>query len=154
MTNLIESYRKLRTRIPELPEMHTGSYTMTQQTCTSEAQLWAHLAEHAPRQGWLQFQSYQLAMHGELPVRDPRWGMLLAGELVDAEGCSIAIALDADGAWLVSRFEHQATGDDLWDEVRHLAHDPKTGTLRYRRYWRHDAEAGFVQDHGCFIGFE
>lgn len=154
MNLLLESYGALRERIRELPEMHVGGYEMTQHTCVSEAEAWAHLATHASPQGWLQFQSHQLAMHGELPVRDPCWGVLLEGEMIDAEGNTIAIALDVDGAWLVSRFEHQVDGDGLWDEVRHLAHDPKTGTPRYRRYWRHDADAGLVQDRGCFIGFE
>ena len=115
--------------------------------------LLAALRALEPRQGWWQFQSYQGAFTEGLPALEEDWGVLLAAEAVSASGESVAVSLDGSGGWRLTRFRHGAEGGMVWDEPELLAHDPRAGKLRYRRYWRLDPERGYRQEFACFMGF-
>jgi len=137
-----------------LPEMHRGGCQLETQGLASAKDVWPALAAMSPRQGWLQFQSRQLAFHDGLPPVETEWGLLLAAEAATSDGHSLALSLDGAGGWTLTRYSHSQEGEMLYDEPTQLAHDPNTGRLRYRRWWRHDPAQGYVQIYACFIGFE
>lgn len=150
---VLERY-SLLAELLDLPELRQGGCLQDLEVIHDFDALWKHLEVLWPVQGWLQFQSRQLAFHDGLPALESAWGMLLSAEAVLPEGESLRLGLGTAGGWSISRLTHLAEGDGLCDEVRHVAHDPNTGHLRYRRYWRIDEDQGAVQEHACFIGFE
>lgn len=153
----LSAYEALRERMNDklrLPAMHAGGHRLVTMPFDAPDRLWNALLEQAPTQGWLQFQSLQCAFPDGLPKPEANWGLLLAAEAVNSQGDSLIVGRDGHGAWLLSRCIHGPEQPGLWDEVHHLAHNPDTGTLRYRRYWRLDPEQGYVQTRACFIGFE
>jgi len=119
------------------------------------------LQRHAPQQGWLQFQSHVLAFTaGDLPQPAPDWGVLLAAEAVDPNGCSIHLRQSGSGGWLftVCTPAREATAETdtdlaLADEVTLMATDKAPGPLHYRRYWQLDPETGAAPAFAAFIGF-
>ena len=136
----------------ELPRMEPGGYQLHTESFDDPDRLWQRLLEHIPTQGWLLFQSWQGAFDSGLPTPEDSWGLLLAAETVDAAGESFSVAQDGRGGWILSHCRHDPEATTLWDEVQHLTHDGKA--LRYRRYWRHDPEQGYLQDRACFIGYK
>ncbi|RMF47226.1 MAG: hypothetical protein D6751_03285, partial [Deltaproteobacteria bacterium] len=140
MDALRQAYGRLQAG---LPEMRAGSYIATTQDFESDDALWAALADAVPVEGWLLFQSHRLAFRNGLPERNREWGWLLEGEVVDARGDSFRV--EYHGQWRLARLIHQEGGDGLYDTPAHLAHDPRLGRLRYRRYWVRDDEQGLVQ---------
>jgi hypothetical protein len=151
---ILEAYRQIAAR-HELPTMEHGSYESVAPRSFADPQLlWAALVAAEPKQGWLQFQSKQLPFREGLPQPQDHWGYLLAMEAVDARGRCILVNPDGAGGWRLSFHEHRNHGDLLWDQVVQLAHDPATGRLRYRRYWKYDTEQGYVQVLACFTGFQ
>lgn len=149
----------LKDKESHLPVMRHGAYAIGSETFTEPNAVWARLVALAPRQGWLLFQSRQMAFVDGLPERDPAWGVLLAAEgYTEQDGATVSLALDQDGrgGWALTTYTHEGQGDDLYDEPEQLAHNPsKTGpgTLRYRRYWQLDPDQGYTQAAACFIGF-
>lgn len=138
----------------KLPALSRGGCRSEKTCLTDPDAVWPGLAARSPVTGWLQFQSKQLPFVDGLPEPEPDWGLLLAAEAVTAAGDSIALCLDGAGGWTLTHYQHLPDGDLLYDEPTQLAYDPKTGALRYRRYWRHEPEQGYVQVHACFTGFE
>jgi len=138
----------------ELPTMRRGGYSTHTETLSEPDAVWAALAAQQPTQGWLQFQSRQRPFHDGLPQPEADWGQLLAAEAVTGEGHSLSLAGDGAGGFRLTRYTHSASGDWLCDELSQFAHDPRTGSLRYRRYWRLDDAQGYVQERACFIGFD
>lgn len=149
----------LADRKAHLPGMRYGGYSVSGETITRPDDVWARLTALDPRQGWLLFQSAQMPFLDGLPERNPAWGVLLAAEgYMEQDGATVSLALDQDGhgGWTLTTYTHEGQGDDLYDELEQLTHNPsKTGPgkLRYRRYWCLDPDQGYVQAAACFIGF-
>lgn len=156
--DVLDAYDAVRKAQPQrlrLPEMRRGGYGITDLRRFDDPDaLWAALAESAPTQGWLLFQSLQLACHHGLPSPRGDWGVLFAAEAVTAEGESLAVSQDGAGGWVLVRLRHDPGGNGLCDTLRQYVHDPITGRLTYRRYWRFDPGQGYVQERACFVGFE
>ena len=135
----------------DLPLMNTGGCDI--ETCRHESAeaAWQALASAEPTAGWFQCQSAQQSFIGALPAHQPEWGALLAAEVVAADGDSLRIEYQ-NGLWRETRYHHRDDGDLLRDEVRQFLHSG--GQLKYRRYWRHDPEQGWVQSHACFVAIE
>ncbi len=138
----------------DLPRMQSAGLQQQHHSFDQPAALWAALSAHAPEQGWLQFQSHQLAFRDGLPSPAPEWGALLQAEAVTADGLSLAAHRPPAGGWVLVESRHLEQGDALCDSVHHLAHDPRLGRLAYRRYWRLDPMLGAVQTAACLIGFD
>lgn len=149
----LQAYDKLQ-QASKLPKMHPGGVITKSQTFDDPQALWAAFESRQPDQGWLMFQSEQMAFHEGLPERRDDWGCLLCCEAVTAAGETLAIIQDGRGGWRLIESTADAEAPGLWDEVRQFAHAPGAGMLRYRRYWVDEQEQGFVQKHACFIGFE
>ncbi|HDL50317.1 MAG TPA: hypothetical protein ENH33_10240 [Actinobacteria bacterium] len=155
--DLLAAYERLNGSLPaglRLPIMRSGGCRVEPRRFDDPAALWEAFKALAPTQGWLQFQSHQTAFFDTLPDLQETWGLLLCAEASDGDANSLSLVQDGRGGWLLARFVHDERAPGLWDELRQLAHDPKVGALRYRRYWRLDPEQGCVQEHACFIGFE
>ncbi len=149
----LEAYNSIA-ETEKLPKMKRGGLDINTDSLQDPDEIWRRIGELNPTQGWLLFQSHQTVFHDGLPAPHDVWGMLLACEAIDAEGVSLALEQDGTGGWRLTRYRHEAEGDMLIDEPTFLAHDPKSGSLCYRRYWRQDTEQGYVQAVACFIGFE
>lgn len=138
-----------------LPPLQRGSARPLNESrfvdSASAAKAWS---ESRAVEGWLQCQSRQLAFRSGAPEIDAEWGALLAAEGVDAQGRSIRLARNGQSLWVLIWTEHDAQGDDAWDEVRHLASAQEFGALVYRRYWRADPEVGMRIHAAHFFGFE
>lgn len=151
--DIIETYNRLA-KSEALPKMDRGGYEVLSETLRDPGGVWARLKELAPVQGWLLFQSHQTAFRSGLPEAQPEWGVLLACEAADTHGNSIALGQDGAGGWRVTLYRHAAGGDMLFDKPALIASDPACGHLRYRRYWRREADGGYVQAVACFVGFD
>jgi len=117
------------------------------------AAAWAALAEAAPRQGWLQFQSHQTLFTEGLPEPRSDWGHPLAAEAVLDAHTGLRLHFQ-EGRWRLTRHTHRPDGADyLCDTVRHLIH-AHPGRLVHRRYWRLDPEQGPVQHLAVLVGIE
>ncbi len=136
----------------DLPTMSTGGCDIdnNHQYDSAEA-AWQALVAANPTAGWFQCQSEQRSFIGALPAHQPEWGALLAAEVVAADGDSLRIEYQ-NGIWRKTRYHHGDDGDLLYDEVRQFLHSG--GQLKYRRYWRHDPEQGWVQSHTCLVAVE
>lgn len=132
----------------------------------------------APEQGWLCFQSnveyfcqQDFCEHKSLPDS----GLLLYGEVVNAQGQSLHIREDGEGGWILTEFE-ETEGDDFLVEERTFLGEKqlflkkteeqqflgekqlfleKTDVpkLLYRVYWQYDEKHGYRQFSACFKGF-
>ena len=153
---LLRGYTRLRSEsaADDLPTMRIGVPEQHTEMLDDPAAAWDTLANHSPREGWFQCQSYQSAFRNGLPKADATWGLLLAAEAVDAEGTEVALRRTPAGRWALRVTRHRGEGHGLWDEVRHVAHNPAFGALRYRRYWTLDPVLGAVQADACFLGFD
>ncbi|MEW6559361.1 MAG: hypothetical protein AB1412_04075 [Pseudomonadota bacterium] len=138
----------------DLPEMRAAGLQLQQHRHAQSEALWAAFSAYAPEQGWLKFQSQQLAFSNGLPSPAPAWGALLQAEAVTADGLSLAVHRLPGGDWTLIEKRHLDVGELLCDQLDHLAHDPRFGALRYRRYWTLDPELGPVQTTACFLGFQ
>jgi len=155
MSQLLSDYQALRRSHAgsDLPVMRAAGLQQHSHLHQQPDTLWAALHAHAPVQGWLKFQSQQMAFSNGLPSPADSWGVLLQAEAVTADGASLAVHRLPSGAWTLLERSPLDSGDLLCDEYEHLAHDPRLGALRYRRYWTIDAELGPVQITACFLGF-
>lgn len=155
--DILNAYQTLAAR-HGLPGMQTGGYEPASVAIATPGEAWRKLAALDPRQGWLLFQSKQLAFVDGLPERDPSWGILLAAEAyteIDGARVSIALEQDGSGGWVLARCTHTGEGEYLQDELQQLAHNPSgPSKLKYRCYWRLDKQQGYVQAAACFLGFE
>ncbi len=149
---VLDAYRKIAER-HSLPALQQGGYGSEIMRFSSPDALWQSVLALAPNQGWLQFQSRQLHFHNKLPLQENNWGFLLCAEMITVNNLSLAINPDGAGGWCLAQYRHQDSGNLLYDELHQLAHAPKTGSLRYRRYWRYDTKQGYLQDCACFMGF-
>jgi len=156
MKEVLEAYQALAIQKGKdrMPSMQPGGVWVDSLTVEQQDVVWQELTKRQPMQGWLLFQSQQMAFHQGLPKLRDEWGFLLGCEAVAESGDSIAILQDGQGGWCILDYRHHAEAEGLWDEVRQYAHDPATGRLCYRRYWEDAPGQGFVQQHACFIGFE
>jgi hypothetical protein len=154
MNEILQAYMQLHARNASLPVMRRGSVEVRATSLGDPAGLWQELARWEPVQGWLMFQSIQLAFHQGLFEPRPEWGQLLACEAVNGDGDGLALLSDGRGGWRLLEFLHRQEGPGLWDEVRQYARTPDNGKLVYRRYWQETPERGFEQQHAVFIGFE
>jgi hypothetical protein len=154
-SQLLADYQALRNRPAgsDLPSMQAAGIEQHRQHHAQPAAIWSALCTHAPRQGWLQFQSHQLSFHDGLPSPPPEWGALLQAEAVTTDGLSLSVHRHPQEGWVLTASRHLETGEQLCDIVRHLAH-ADSGALKYRRYWQLDPKLGAVQTASCFIGFE
>lgn len=154
--DILDAYNRLvdGTKHRQLPKLHRGGCSVEPMHYADSDEVWSALVSSSPRQGWLQFQSKQLAFDRELPVWKADWGMLLAAEATTVQGGSIALGLNGSGGWIVTHYRPLPDGNLLYDEPLQLAHDPELGALRYRRWWRCDPDQGFIQVFACFIGFD
>ncbi len=156
--DILDAYR-IVARKHDLPPMQSGGYRPHDDPIATPDAAWNRLASINPRQGWLLFQSAQMAFLDGLPERNPAWGVLLAAEgYAEHEGAPVSIALEQDGrgGWVLTTFTHLGEGDCLWDKPEQLAYNRGTegpGRLKYRRYWRYDEQQGYVQAAACFMGF-
>lgn len=147
----------------QLPALKPARCQIETQVLSEPSDGFTQLQGQAPQQGWLQFQSRVVAFTaGELPQPAPDWGVLLAAEVVDADGRSIHLRQSGDSGWLlvVCIPDNQTTAEItpanglvLADEVTQLATDQALGSLRYRRYWQLDPETGATPAFAAFIGF-
>lgn len=151
--DVLDAYNEIAGDL-KLPTLEQGGYTTELKSIADPNEVWSALAACAPAHGWLQCQSGQFAFTAGFPEQDTAWGLPLAAEAVCADGDSLALGLDGTGGWLLTRHHHLVAGELLHDEVAQLAYGSKAGVLRYRRYWRHDPEQGYVQVQACFIGFK
>ena len=150
---MLERYRRIA-GVHGLPVMQRGSCNLDARSYKDPDSLWVALRGLNPADGWLEFQSRQLAFRSGLPEPEASWGCLLSAEACTGGGDSLAVNSDGAGGWRLARYQHDADGDGLWDEVVQLAHDLKVGSLRYRRYWSRDSAQGYLQDCACLIGLE
>ena len=151
MQNL-ELYNRLADRL-ELPPMQAGFFRVETQSVDQPDALETAIAGFAPQQGWVQYQSWQGLFDRELPGSDSDRGLLLCGEMVNGKGETLTVGPDGRGGWILSRVSHDEQGEGAWDEVVHLAHEGARA-LRYRRYWKEDAEQGWLQVRAALVGVE
>ncbi len=146
----LNAYRQFR-ESAKLPQMEQGAPKQESAlTLTDPDEIWAALQNAKPRQGWLQFQSHQQYFTDGPPAPEPHWGYLLAAEAVTSQGHSLSLRQNPGQGWILATHSHDEHGNGLCDEVRHRLHGAN-GCLVYRRYWRRDAERGYVQVHACLI---
>ncbi len=154
-SQLLADYQALRNRPAgsDLPSMQAAGLEQQHHRHAQPAAIWSALRDHAPRQGWLQFQSHQSSFHEGLPSPPAEWGALLQAEAVTADGLSLTVRRQPQEGWVLTTCRHLEAGELLCDIVRHLTH-ADSGALTYRRYWQLDPVLGAVQTAACFIGFE
>lgn len=153
--DLLAAYGRL-CRAPvgkDLPAMLLGNLHREVRTYTEPVEAWSSLTANSPIEGWLQFQSHQAAFRDGLPDPPAGWGAFLTAEAVCADGSALTLRRSPTAQWVLVISRHSAPGPLLCDEVAHLTHDRKLGSLRYRRYWRLDPDLGAVQHAACFVGF-
>lgn len=150
---LINTYRSLQSKV-QLPPMNSGAPRLEKQKVIDDpAAIWEAFTLFKPTQGWLQFQSHQTHFIDGPPEPQTHWGLLLNAEAVDEQGQSLVLRQNGKGGWILSVYRHDEHGDGLWDEVCHRLHGAD-GQLRYRRYWKKEANRGAVQRLACLIAIE
>lgn len=97
--------------------------------------LWHRLAEFAPREGWVAFQSKVVAFdRSRLPEPD---GVVLQAEIVAAGDASLHVAwMNPETGWRLTFLREQDGNDVLAESVTYLGDADAPGALTYRRYWR------------------
>lgn len=105
-----------------------------------------------PEQGWLCFQSkVEYFRKGKTM---PYSGILLYGEVINAQGQSLHIREDGQGGWILTSFEETEDNNYLVEDTEFLGEKelaPKK--LRYRVYWKYDERHGYRQVAARFNGF-
>lgn len=119
------------------------------------------ISAFGPSEGWLCYQSAVLVFPpGGLPGPDSARGLLLSGELANADREGLHIRQDGRGGWIVTRFTPGQGGHYLVDDCSFVTHEPRPGdnkplrSLCYRRYWTTDEHHCIRQAAACFIGFD
>lgn len=149
--NIIDVYRRIA-RSNGLPKMAQGGCNMETKVLNRGDDVWKALLNAEPEAGWIQCQSHQMSFtRGAFPKNQDKWGMLLAAEVVTADGKSLHL-LSRGGKWYLTTFAHEARGELLFDHVQQRLHTG--GMLNYRRYWRTDPEQGCIQTCACLIGID
>ena len=150
---LINAWQQIQEKA-QLPPMNIGAARLQKQEIIDDLEaVWAAFEQCNPAQGWLQFQSHQMHFMDSLPEPKTEWGLLLNAEAVDGQGQSLVLRQNGKGGWILSAYRHDEHGDGLWDEVSHRLHGIN-GQLRYRRYWKKEANRGVVQHLACLIAIE
>ena len=170
LLGVYDQFRDLRDRDGDLlPRMRIESLqvrparvrALPSEPSAGASELAQLIADFAPDSGWLCFQSEVMQVRGAvLPEPDRARGLLLSGELVDADGESLHIRQDGRGGWIATRFTPGVGERYLVDEHRLVVFEPdpdrrdRPGWLRYLRYWRLDPDHGIRQAAARFIGFD
>lgn len=165
---LLAAYEQIR-EAHDLPKMFLGQVEIKPtevqadplDPATGSDRLAGIIQSFGPTQGWLCYQSAVIAFPpGGLPKPDPALGLLLSGELANADQESLHIRQDGRGGWRVTRFTPGQGKTFLVDDQAFIAHTANSGDrtqphrLCYRRYWTTDDDHGVHQTAACFIGFD
>lgn len=152
---LSQAYARVRERHGTLPEMAPGNIDWQTETLATADAVDDRLQALAPVEGWIMFQSENVAFRGgkPLPVADAERGVILAAEGIDTNGTAFQLRQNGGGAWVLTQY-HQSEGKAyLCDTVRFVSADPALGDLWYRRYWRFDNQQESRPVVACFVGF-
>ncbi|MDM8559772.1 hypothetical protein [Candidatus Parabeggiatoa sp. HSG14] len=109
-----------------------------------------------PMQGWLCFQSgveYFCKNCKEKTM--PYSGILLYGEVVNAEGESLHIRENGQGGWILTIFT-ETEGNKYLVETKEFLGEKKLAPekLYYHVYWQYDEKHGYHQFAARFTGFK
>ena len=149
MSDVLAAYQKIAAS-QSLPELTAGGYLCKPETFEDGRSAYDAFCREGCDRGWLQCQSHQDIFRGGPPELASAWGLPIAAEAGNGKDKSVALRFE-NGQWVLRRFTH-SEGDphSVWDRVEQLIHG-SAGKLVYRRYWRRDAEQGYVQAHACLI---
>jgi len=122
-------------------------------TTSSPEEVRQKVAEFAPEQGWLCFQSK--VDYFREPAKMSFSGILLYGEVVKkATNQSLHIREEGQNGWILTYFE-ETEGDNYLVENTVLLGEKELAPnkLGYRVYWQHDEKQGYRQLAARFNGF-
>ncbi len=137
-----------------LQPLETADLQTNHQDFNDPESAWKAIAEKAPRNGWVLWQSHQTHFENGLPNPKPEWGVLLAAEAVLSDTESLRLDY-IDDHWRLTTHCHQPDGAQyLCDRTHQLLHRENDKHLCYRRYWHIDPIQGAVQLHAVFAGIE
>ncbi len=144
------------------PPLETcGLETLIEAHATSLDQVHDHIrqfCEGQNTQGWLCCQS-EVVCFNQNP---PSSGVIQYGEIANDAHQSLVIRRHPNQGWRVAVFQERAEGKDLVETISHLGRTDRAISLfrqstpyelRYRRYWRHHQNWGYLPHAARFIGF-
>lgn len=127
--------------------------TLESEACHTAEQVETKLKAFNPIQGWLCFQSEVKYFCQGQPM--PYSGILLYGEVVNADGQSLHIRENGQGGWILTTFT-ETEGENYLVETKTFLGEKELAPekLYYRVYWKYDEKSGYQQFAARFIGFE
>ncbi len=127
--------------------------TLLPEDCHTAEEVAAKVRAFKPTQGWLCFQSEVKYFCKEEPM--PYSGILLYGEVINADGKSLHIRENGQGGWILTTFT-ETQGENYLVESKAFLGEKELApeSVYYHVYWKYDEKSGYQQFAARFIGFE